>query len=626
MTRSRSPLLGAALLAVLFPLTRPSAQLGFSAVGPVDPVNGFPSSYTDTTGLSLAPCLADPILCGLLSPLNAPVAGQPFPANYGGTFPVELFYSRCVAKMNTTGTSLATLVVALEGSFLNGNVVLAGDQTTFARVRIRVQGLVAGQTYTVTTPVGIFTFVATNGSINNTDQAGGLAAGDFLTALSGHSGPFLRWDTGLPLFDAAGNEYIGNFGLDHTITGSPAGTNFFRIDGPSVGGPGVNRIETNLFGIVGMKAGAPPPPPPPAPVAQFSAVPVSGPPPLNVAFSDLSTGTITSWSWNFGDGTSSTLQNPSHTYALGSYAVSLQVTGPGGTNTMLKPAFIQVTNTPPPPVANFSSAPNAGTAPLSVAFTDLSAGTVASWLWSFGDGTTSTLQNPTHVYGAGTFSVSLTVTGAGSSSTLTKAGLVVVTAVAGAPVANFSSAPNSGTAPLNVSFTDSSTGTISARLWSFGDGTTSSLSNPTHSYGAGTFSVSLTVTGPGGSNTLAKANLIAVTVPPPPPTGLTLANPVPGIAGVPNTLTVTGARPNSVVGFYSGQILSAGILRNARCPLGIPIGLGAPFRSLGTARANAAGVATRVTTPPAGARGKVFHFQAVEPASCSASNVVSATL
>jgi len=440
------------MLATLFPLAAASAQLGFSAVGPVDPNNGFPKSYTDTNGLSLDACLTDPILCGLAAPVSLGNPGQPFPADYVGTFPEEVFFNRCVAKMTTSGTNLATLVIALEGAFANGPVA-AGDQITFGRVRIRAAGLVAGQTYTVTTPVGVFVFVATANAvgINNTDQIGGVA-GEFTGALGSHAGPFLTWDTNLPVLDAAGREYIGNPGLDHTITGSPSGNNFFRIDGPNVGGPGVNRIQTNLFQVIGLKS----PPPPAAPVAAFNAAPISG------------------------------------------------------------------------------------------------------------------------------------------------------------------------NAPLNVSFTDASTGTITARSWTLGDGATSTLQNPTHSYAAGAFSVSLTVSGPGGSNTLTKPNLIVVGGAP--PGGLTLSNPVPGIAGVPNTLTITGARPNSNIGFYAGMVPGSSIVRNGRCPLGIPIGLGTPFRSLGSAKSNAAGVATLVTTPPAGAVGKVFHFQAVEPASCSTSNMVSDTL
>jgi PKD repeat protein len=83
------------------------------------------------------------------------------------------------------------------------------------------------------------------------------------------------------------------------------------------------------------------------PVAEFSASQRSGPPPLPVNFSDQSVGNITSWSWDFGDGGTSSLQNPSHTYqSLGNYTVSLTVDGPNGSDTSIKASFITVTNPP----------------------------------------------------------------------------------------------------------------------------------------------------------------------------------------------------------------------------------------------------------------------------------------
>ncbi|NOT30682.1 MAG: hypothetical protein HOP15_09580 [Planctomycetes bacterium] len=108
----------------------------------------------------------------------------------------------------------------------------------------------------------------------------------------------------------------------------------------------------------------------------------------------------------------------------------------------------------------------------------------------------------------------------------------------------------------------------------------------------------------------------------PPPAGLVLAVPVPGTAGVPNTFTVTGATPNGSVGVYSGLVQGASTLQLGNCG-GIPIGLAAPFRLLGRATANAAGVATIVVTPPASSAGRTFFFQAVQPSSCRASNLVS---
>ncbi len=196
-----------------------------------------------------------------------------------------------------------------------------------------------------------------------------------------------------------------------------------------------------------------------------------------------------------------------------------------------------------------------------------------------------------------------------------------VVAPPAAPVAAFNSAPNSGTAPLSVAFTDASTGTVTSWSWDFGDGSSSTLQNPSHSYAAGTYTVSLTVAGPDGSDVETKLNLIAVTTAPP-GNQLVLASPTPGTAGVQNTLVVTGATPGRVVGVYTGLVLGASIVNQGGCG-GIPIGLGRPFRLAGKAAANAQGIATIRSTPPAGSAGRTFRFQAVEPASCRTSNIVS---
>jgi PKD repeat protein len=158
----------------------------------------------------------------------------------------------------------------------------------------------------------------------------------------------------------------------------------------------------------------------PPPAADFTAIPLHGAAPLAVHFTDLSTGAATAWAWHFGDGGSSATQNPVHAYAAaGTYTVTLTASNDGGVSTCTKSDLVTVL--PAPPVASFTtSAPTAGCAPLTVSFTDTSSGAVASWLWDFGDGATSTLQNPTHVYaGVGAYTVSLTVTNAGGSSTAT---------------------------------------------------------------------------------------------------------------------------------------------------------------------------------------------------------------
>jgi PKD repeat protein len=163
------------------------------------------------------------------------------------------------------------------------------------------------------------------------------------------------------------------------------------------------------------------------PVAQFSASTTSGLAPLALNFTDGSTGGITSWSWKFGDGQSSSTRNPAHVYSnAGTYTVSLTVTGPGGTDTQTKSNYIQVTTTAAP-VAQFSATPTSGTAPLAVGFTDASTGGVTAWSWSFGDGTTSTARNPSHTYSAaGSYTVSLTVTGSGKTNSQTRTSYITV--------------------------------------------------------------------------------------------------------------------------------------------------------------------------------------------------------
>src|SRR5438552_1898912 len=148
-------------------------------------------------------------------------------------------------------------------------------------------------------------------------------------------------------------------------------------------------------------------------------------------------GTIASYSWTFGDGATSTLQNPSHSYAAGgTYTVTLRVTDNQGAQST--PTSQNVTVTPPnqPPTANFTFSCSG----LTCNFTSTSSdpdGTIASYSWTFGDGATSTLQNPSHSYAAGgTYTVTLRVTdNQGAQSTLTSQ-TVTVTAPNTAPVVN----------------------------------------------------------------------------------------------------------------------------------------------------------------------------------------------
>ena len=119
------------------------------------------------------------------------------------------------------------------------------------------------------------------------------------------------------------------------------------------------------------------------PVANFSGNPTTGAAPLAVAFTDSSSNSPTAWSWTFGDTTTSTAQNPSHTYSsTGAYTVSLTAYNQYGNNTNTKNNYINVGN---PPVANFSGTPTTGGAPLTVSFTDSSTNSPTAWSWSFGE-------------------------------------------------------------------------------------------------------------------------------------------------------------------------------------------------------------------------------------------------
>ncbi|AKB27733.1 Chitin binding protein [Methanosarcina siciliae T4/M] len=154
-----------------------------------------------------------------------------------------------------------------------------------------------------------------------------------------------------------------------------------------------------------------------APVADFEADVTSGIGPLIVNFTDQSTGSPTAWAWDFdNDGNvDSTEQNPSYTYtSTGTYTVNLTVANANGTDSEVKTDYITVSepSTPAEPVAAFTADVIAGTAPLTVNFTDQSSGTPTAWAWDFdNDGNVdSSEQNPSYTYNAaGNYTVNLTV-------------------------------------------------------------------------------------------------------------------------------------------------------------------------------------------------------------------------
>jgi hypothetical protein len=153
---------------------------------------------------------------------------------------------------------------------------------------------------------------------------------------------------------------------------------------------------------------------PSLPTADFVAYPTSGKRPLTVAFADTSIGGVTGWLWDFGDGDTSTLPNPTHTYQRsGVYDVSLSVSNSLGSKTLTRAGYITVSG----PWAHFAAVPTIGTSPLTVTFSNRSVDYTSS-LWDFGDGDTSTLTNPMHIYTAlGAYTVTLRVDGPDGSNT-----------------------------------------------------------------------------------------------------------------------------------------------------------------------------------------------------------------
>ena len=148
-----------------------------------------------------------------------------------------------------------------------------------------------------------------------------------------------------------------------------------------------------------------------------------------VSFTDTSTGAITGWMWDFGDGFTDSSPNPTHTYEMGgTYSVTLMVSGPGGTDMATCSNCVTVTDPVPAPIAGFSPSSSGGEAPVTVSFLDMSMGDITARSWTFGDGATSTSLNPSHTYTtAGTYTVTLTVTGPGGGDTATCGACITVT-------------------------------------------------------------------------------------------------------------------------------------------------------------------------------------------------------
>ena len=310
-------------------------------------------------------------------------------------------------------------------------------------------------------------------------------------------------------------------GSNPSATKGQAYTGFWRLGGDNLSG-WVNRGSSDYFaGQVddvaiyptaltltqvrdhysksGRSAGVPPAPANAAPVASFTTSCTERVCAFDGSASADPDGTVSTYAWSFGDGTSSAEVSPSHTYAAdGTYPVTLTVTDNlGKTNQTVKQVTAQANQRPTAGITTSCTT-------LSCVFDGSSSadadGTIASYAWDFGDGGSATEQKPPHTFtAAGTYSVTLTVTDdKGATGSTTKS--VTVSAANAGPTASFTSTCPTLTCSFDAAGSSDSDGTVASYDWDFGDGTTGTGKTATRTYAAGgTFSVKLTVTDDAGA-------------------------------------------------------------------------------------------------------------------------------
>ncbi len=256
------------------------------------------------------------------------------------------------------------------------------------------------------------------------------------------------------------------------------------------------------------------------PVVSFSASDtISCAAPFGVNFLNQSSGTsnftnnsaaVQTYYWDFGDGTNSNLQNPSHTYTKeGNYTVKLFVTNASGcTDSLVKTAYIKIKK----PVVSINGLPQKGCAPLSHKFTSTinSLESISNYHWDFGDGNSSDSTTPTHVFTSpGAYTVTLTYTTAdGCVDSVKKVNGIVVGAK---PIAIYTADPLDVCAYQKINFTDKSAGNPDQWIWFFGDGGSAVNQYPSHLYNdTGLFSVTLIAINNGCADTITNLNQVHI--------------------------------------------------------------------------------------------------------------------
>ena len=281
----------------------------------------------------------------------------------------------------------------------------------------------------------------------------------------------------------------------------------------------------------------------PQPLPQLSITPNSSCD-VNTVFQFTCGGqNISGWSWNFGDGSIASSQNPSHQYSNpGSYPVTLiasSIYGCTDTVTAANPVTIGTSLVP-----SFTASDSGGCAPFSLQF-DCTVPNAVTWNWDFGDGNTSSMDLVNHTYTQpGQYTITLTVTTSnGCNGTVSMPAII---AVDGPPVTNFAVVQDSGCAPFTAQFVNLSTGAVTYD-WQFGNSTGSSLQDPTATYSTGgLYSVTLTSTSQNGcQSSITRNQLIKVFE----PRANFTASPQTGCPGMTTQFSHTGGSIN-IVGYF----------------------------------------------------------------------------
>jgi PKD repeat protein len=466
------------------------------------------------------------------------------------------------------------------------------------------------------TPIQLGSTNVNNGaslSIPLTVDSGSQALGDYtadfsfdtnvlrVTGVTGGTGEFAA----APTFNTNTPGQVVLSALNTTSLTSPTGVTLVaHISFTAIGSPGTNSLlafnsanaddtdgsplsTTTVNGLVSIN-GIPP-------VANFSGSPTNGLVPLIVAFTNASSGTITNSLWNFGDGnTSNTMAATlNHTYgAAGTYTVTLIANGQAGSSTNTRSSYIVAQNPASllvnPPSLSFGTVAvgftsnlnfaviNTGDATLSGTASSAAPFSVTSGAsYNVGGGQTQTVTatfTPSSAV-ASTGSVFFASNGGDSTNTVTGTGAIV-------PVASFTGTPMTGAVSLAVTFTDSSTGTITNRFWNFGDGNTSNTlaTSVAHTYNAaGTNTVSLTIFGPVGTNVQTRNNYIVVQT-------------------LPQLVVTPASRNYGSVTIGLTNTLSFSVINNGQANLSGTATSAAPFSVTGGASYNLAGSQTQTVT------------------------------